>query len=76
MSDTGAVAAVRLRVIDELAAAAGRSYGADVAAMTEVEYLQAMLICAADRIAAGEVRGFARHVPRTADKPPLVTGIE
>jgi hypothetical protein len=40
-------AATRLRVIDELAAAAGRAYGADVAAMTEVEYLQAMLICAA-----------------------------
>jgi hypothetical protein len=67
--------AVRLRVIDELAAAAGRSYGADVGAMTEVEYLQAMLICAADRIAAGEVRGFSRRKP-AADKPPLITGIE
>jgi hypothetical protein len=70
-----ASAATRLRVIDELAAAAGRAYGADVAAMTEVEYLQAMLICAADRIAAGEVRGFMRRVP-AADKAPLITGIE
>jgi hypothetical protein len=69
-------AATRLRVIDELAAAAGRAYGADTATMTEVEYLQAMIIVAADRIAAGEGRGFARHVPRAADKPPLISGIE
>ena len=67
-------AATRLRVIDELAAAACSTYGADVAGMTEVEYLQAMLICAADRIAAGEVRGFRRK-PRAA-AVPLITGIE
>jgi hypothetical protein len=59
MSDVAA----RLRILDELEAAAVREWGAAVRTLPHGAYVQMILCCALDRIHDGETRGFTRRKP-------------